>query len=164
MVLSEQGRIIKNLISFSTVYLFMFSAVNTTLSIQSVLNQDKGLGTISSTVAFSVQLITCLVLPLFISDLIGFKWTLVISESCYLLYIASNFYPRYYTSLPGSAFMGLAQSLAWTVFGIYFQILSKNYSRVTKSSFLSTQNLFLGIFGALFMICKCYFFCRLFKF
>ena len=96
--------------------MFLFSAVNTILSLQSALNQDKGLGVISSALSFSVQLITCLVLPQFVADLIGFKWTLVISETLYLLYVASNFYPRYYTSLPGSALMGLAQSLAWYLF------------------------------------------------
>lgn len=113
--LSEKGKIIKNLISFSTVYLLLFSAVNTTISVQSVLNQDGGLGMSSSTLAFSVQLLTCLVLPQFIADLIGFKWTLVISEISYLLYVASNLYPRYYTLLPGSAMMGFAQSLAWYI-------------------------------------------------
>jgi hypothetical protein len=100
--LSEKGRIIKNLVSFGVVYLLLFSAVNGTISIQSVLNQDGGLGVLSSTLAFTVQLFTCLVLPQFIADLIGFKGTMIISEICYLLYIAGNIYPRYFTLLPGT--------------------------------------------------------------
>ena len=41
-----------------------------------------------------------------------------------------------------------------TVFGIYMQILSKNYSKITKSSFIATQNMFFGVFGSIFMLCK----------
>jgi hypothetical protein len=61
------------------------------------------LGVLSSTVAFAFQLLTCLVLPQFVADLIGFKWTLVISEISYLLYIAANIWPHYYTMLPGNS-------------------------------------------------------------
>ena len=42
--LSEKGKIIKNLVSFSIVYLILFAAVNTTIGLESVINQDGGLG------------------------------------------------------------------------------------------------------------------------
>ena len=42
--LSEKGRIIKNLISFGVVYLILFAAVNTTIGLESVINQSEGLG------------------------------------------------------------------------------------------------------------------------
>jgi hypothetical protein len=99
--LSEKNRIIKNLLCFGAVYLFLIAAANGTISTQSVLNQDGGLGVISSALGFTVQLFTCLVLPQFIVDSIGFKGALIISEICYLLYIGANIYPRYYTLLPG---------------------------------------------------------------
>ena len=99
--LSEKKRIIKNLLCFGGVYLFLIAAANGTISTQSVLNQDGGLGVLSSALGFTVQLFTCLVLPQFIVDTIGFKGAMIISEICYLLYIAANIYPRYYTLLPG---------------------------------------------------------------
>ena len=102
MALKEKNSLIKNLIAFSAVYLFLFAAVNSTISIQSVLNQNGGLGNLSSTVAFIFQLITCIVLPQFIVDLIGYKWTLVISEIAYTVYVSSNIYPKYFTMLPGA--------------------------------------------------------------
>ena len=32
--------------------------------------------------------------------------------------------------------------------------MSKNYSKITKSPFIATQNMFFGAFGSIFMLCK----------
>lgn len=147
MALSEKGKIFKNLLAFDVVFFLIFSAVNGVLSVQSVLNQEQGLGVLSSLVGFSVQLAVCLVIPQFISELFGFKWTLAISVLFYTLYIASNIYPtkffllsglfikflvltmenlikkKHLTFHLGSVLFGMAQSLSWLA---SFKIINNN--------------------------------------
>ena len=56
--LSEKGRIIKNLISFGVVYLILFAAVNTTIGLESVINQIEALGMKLCKILFKYLLFT----------------------------------------------------------------------------------------------------------
>ena len=98
--LSEKQAIIKNFIAINLSFLFLFAAVNSTASIQSVLNQDGNLGTISQMILFGVQILTSLVLPQLIIETLGFKIGLVLSELLQLAYIGIQIYPKSYTLIP----------------------------------------------------------------
>ena len=63
--LSEKGRIIKNLISFGVVYLILFAAVNTTIGLESVINQIEALGMKLCKILFKYLLFTFSIISVF---------------------------------------------------------------------------------------------------
>ncbi len=173
--LSEEHRIIKNLISCSLVYLLIFSAINGLVSIQSVLNQDFGLGILALLLSFFIQFCTCLIIPQLVCNYVGFKSLLVYIELSAVIYVTSNIYPKFYTLLPsmhlmrfdnnlinlikiisfiGSALFGFTSSIMWTICGIYLQNLSQLYARLIDKPFFEIQNLFFSIFGSIYVLCE----------
>jgi hypothetical protein len=37
---------------------------------------------------------------------LGLKWTIIISQCCYILFIGANMFPRWYTMIPGAIIIG----------------------------------------------------------
>ena len=102
--LSKAGRIKKNFIAIAASYVALFAAINSTASIQPVLNQDGNLGTTSQMVLFAVNVATSLVIPQAICDLVGFKFALALGEFFQLTYVALQIYPTWYTLIPSTIF------------------------------------------------------------
>jgi hypothetical protein len=168
MKLSKKNTIVKNLIAINVSFFFVFSALNNVLSIQSVLNKDDNLGTAGQLTIFSIQLLSCLVIPQVLIDKLGFKWTLVLAQSTYAVYVAANSYPRWYTIIPSiikqhfkikilyfifiaAILCGFGNSLSWNVLGIYLTNLSMQYSALCNKPFGTIQHLFFSIFTAIFL-------------
>ena len=84
--------------------LFLFAAINSTASVQPVLNQVANLGLSSQMVTFGVQILTSLVVPNLICDAIGFKFGFLLAECLHTSYIAVQFYPDWFTLIPGYFF------------------------------------------------------------
>ena len=99
--LSPKQSIIKNILAFDVSFMLIYAALNGLVSVQSVLNKDGGLGLLSLTVAFVTQILTCIVFPQAVVELAGFKGSLILSEICATLYVASNMYPIAHILLPG---------------------------------------------------------------
>lgn len=155
--LSPRARIIKNLCAIVISFFFIFSAQGSIISVQSVLNDNESIGLIAMSVNYIMQLLSCILLPQIVIDLIGFKYTLAIAHTFYTLYLSANAWPRYYTMIPGALLSGLAQSLGWNLMGIYVTLLSKQYAKCQNKLFNDVQHLFFGIFTAIFISCKCEF-------
>ena len=102
MKLSENNRVIKNLIAINISFFFVFSALNNVLSIQSVLNKNDDLGTVGQLTLFTTQFFTCLVIPQVLIEKFGFKKMLAFAQTCDAIYVASNFYPKLYTIIPST--------------------------------------------------------------
>jgi hypothetical protein len=96
-------KIIKNFVAINVSFVLLFSAVNCTNSIQPIINQDGNLGTISQSVIYAVQILTSIVLPQVICELIGFKFALTVGEICLMSYILVQIYPSWYTFMPGKS-------------------------------------------------------------
>ncbi len=101
-MLSKKATIIKNLIAINASFLFIFSAINSVASVQTVLNQKENLGVTSQVVIFAVNALTCLVFPSIVIDMIGFKWTMALAEVFFLCYIGFQALPEWYTLMPGN--------------------------------------------------------------
>jgi hypothetical protein len=108
---SESSRIIKNLFAVNLSFVALFSAFNSTSSVQSVLNQEAGLGTTSQAIIFGSQLLTSLVLPQVISKTLGFKWAMTLGEFLILTYIAMQLYPRWSTIVPSKQYNSVYEQL-----------------------------------------------------
>lgn len=100
--MNQKYRIIKNLIAINVSFLFIYAAVNAVASVQPILNQEENLGVASQVVIFAVQTLTCLVFPSILFDLVGFKWSMIISELFFLSYIGFQAFPKWYTLIPSN--------------------------------------------------------------
>ena len=103
--MNETQKVIKNMMAFNVSFMLMYSAINALISVQSVLNQDAGLGIKSLSLIYTTQIICCLVFPQLIVELIGFKWSLVFCQLLSAVYVTANAIPMLYTLLPGSCFV-----------------------------------------------------------
>jgi hypothetical protein len=105
--LSQKGYIIKNFIAINVSFVLLYSASNCVTSIQSIINQDEGLGTASQSVNFAANILTALVFPQLIRDLLGFKLALTFGEFLALTYVIVQIYPTWLTFIPSKIFFCL---------------------------------------------------------
>jgi hypothetical protein len=98
--LSPKAYIIKNFIAINVSFVLVHAATNCVNSIQSIVNQDENLGTISQSVNFAFNIVTSLVLPQLIRELFGFKLALAFGEFLALTYVIVQIYPSWFTFIP----------------------------------------------------------------
>lgn len=91
---SEKWRILKNVAVMSTAFTFLYTGFQGMMNIQSSINAEGGLGTISLAFIYGTLMLSCIFLPTFMIQRITVKWTLVVTLLCYLPYITAQFYPR----------------------------------------------------------------------
>lgn len=82
-------------------WVFLFTAYQSISNLQSSLNSDQGLGTASLSTIYVTIVLSCLLLPPVMISNLGLKWTIVLSQFTYLLYIAANMYATWYVLMPG---------------------------------------------------------------
>ena len=117
---TEKRRIYKNLILISLAFLLLFTAFGTTSSLQSSINEVDGLGTSSLAVTYAALVLSCMFVPSIMIEKMTVKWAMVVSVFCYSTYIASQFYPEFYTLLPTAVVLGLGAAPLWTAQCTYF--------------------------------------------
>lgn len=99
--LSEQVRLIKNLISLSISCAITFSTQNAILTAQKIITNDNTLSITSQSISFAFSILTAFIIPQLLIKLIGFKWSLVIAELFLPQYVLLSVYSKWYTSVPG---------------------------------------------------------------
>ena len=106
MLLKKNSKfyVLKNLTALNVSFVLLYAASNCIISIQAVLNQAEGLGTISQTVTFASNILTALILPQLIRELLGFKLALVLGELLVMAYVAVQIYPTWFTFIPSNLF------------------------------------------------------------
>jgi hypothetical protein len=105
--LGSKLQIMKNLFVIGTAWMFQFTAYQSMANLQSSLNSDEGLGTASLSSIYASIIISCLFLPPLMIKNIGLKWSIVISQVTYLLFIAANMYPKWWLLIPCNFFSRL---------------------------------------------------------
>jgi hypothetical protein len=98
--------IIKNLLIVGLSWVFLFTAYSSIANLQSSLNSDGGLGTISLSTIYVSLILSCIFIPTVLIQHLGIKWTIFCSQLTYILFIAANIYPRYYTLIPSAVIIG----------------------------------------------------------
>lgn len=74
---------------------------------QSSINSEAGVGVLSQATIHVATIFSSLFLPTLVINYLGLKWTMVASEMCYLVYVAVQFYPTFYTLIPAAILVGL---------------------------------------------------------
>ncbi|KAL4235140.1 Ion channel regulatory protein UNC-93 [Mactra antiquata] len=138
--------IIRNLLVISISFMFEFSAFNSFSSLQSSLNKEEGLGTTGQAVIYAAMVLSSLLLTPVTMSRVTEKWVIVVSMFTYLTYVATGFYPSWYTVIPASVIIGTGAAHLWLALQSYITELAKHYSLLTNTEHQDRLNLFLGIF------------------
>lgn len=98
--------IIKNLLIVSIAFFFLFTAFQSLQNLQSSLNKEEGLGTVSLSVIYVFGIVAGIFLPPLVINRIGCKWTVAASMICYTVFIAANLHAVWGTMIPASVIIG----------------------------------------------------------
>lgn len=139
----------KNLIVLSLSFILVFTAFRAIQNLQSSLNSKDGLGVIAMGCVHGTMFLTCLFTPVLINKLTS-KWTIVLGLLFYLFWMASNFYPHFYTLIPTAIGVGFGQSLAWGAQVTYIQKLAVDYAHLSREVTQQELYKFNGVFLACF--------------
>lgn len=146
------SKIHKNLIVISVAWVLLFTAFQSMANLQSSLNSDQGLGTASLSTIYITLVISCLFLPTYMIKKLGIKTTIILCQFTYLLYIACNIRPSWYTLLPAAFVLGCGAGPLWTGKCTYLTELAGFYARSSGEKVEIVVNRFFGIFFCLFQM------------
>ncbi|KAL4235137.1 Protein unc-93 A [Mactra antiquata] len=144
----------RNLIVISVAFMLGFSAYNSFSSLQSSLNKDDGLGTTGLAISYAMMLLSSLLVTPVTMSRFTPKWIMVVSLITLLIYVATGFYPSWYTVIPASIIVGIGLSHLWLASQAYITDIAKHYALMTNTKPQDKLNFFLGIFYAFTYSCN----------
>ncbi|BAF30077.1 UNC93-like protein 3 isoform X1 [Oryza sativa Japonica Group] len=133
----------------SSAFLFVFLAYHAAQNLQSTVNTDENLGSVSlgllytSFTAFSV-------VGSPVVRRMGSRRALVLGTSGYLLFIAANLVPSWYTMVPASLYLGFTASIIWVGQGTYLTSAALSHARDNNLPEGQTLGNFNGEFWGMF--------------
>ncbi|VDO41162.1 unnamed protein product [Onchocerca flexuosa] len=136
-----------NLWIVSLAFLFLFTAFHGLQNLQSSINGH--LGTDSLSVFYISLSLSYLFVPSFILNRLGCKRTLIASSGIFMIYMLSNFLPKYYSLIPASILAGCAGSCLWAAKCVYILECGTKYAQLN----IEAQNVvIIRFFGYFFMV------------
>ncbi|XP_010922380.1 UNC93-like protein 3 isoform X2 [Elaeis guineensis] len=112
----------------SFAFLFVFSAYGAAQNLESTVNTEGDLGTTSLGILYtSFTLFLVAASPVVWG--LGSKRALVLGTSGYLLFIAANLKPSWYTMVPASVYLGFAASIIWVAQGTYLTSTARSHAK-----------------------------------
>ncbi|XP_048525167.1 UNC93-like protein isoform X2 [Dendroctonus ponderosae] len=146
MSTKEKWRILKNVTAISCAFMIQFTAFQGTANLQSSINAKDGLGTLSLSSIFAALVVSCIFVPSFLIKRLTVKWTLCLSMLCYAPYIASQFYPRFYTLIPCGIIVGIGAAPMWASKATYLTQVAGVYAKLTDQAVDAIIVRFFGFF------------------
>ncbi|XP_034176006.1 UNC93-like protein [Osmia lignaria lignaria] len=143
---SEKWRILKNIGTVSIAFMVQFTAFQGTANLQSSINASDGLGTVSLSAIYAALVLSCIFVPTFVIKRLTVKWTLCVSMLCYAPYIASQFYPKFYTLVPAGVLLGLGAAPMWAAKATYLTQVGGVYAKLTDQPVDAIVVRFFGFF------------------
>lgn len=90
MALSESSLMLKNAAVISISFMILFTSYQSMAALQSSINKDSGLGSLSLSVIYVALVVSSMFVPSFMIDKLKPKWTMVLSMLCYSFFIAAQ--------------------------------------------------------------------------
>ena len=147
MGISTKTKGIKNLLGVCLSFIGVYGPYVGILTLQSSINSEGGLGLAGSVVVYAVKALFIPLVPVFYSTL-GSKYSLIIGYALFFLFGVCNYYPSWYTLMPGSAAMGIALVLMFVNSQTYTSEVASLYADSLGETQEDAIALFLGVFGA----------------
>ncbi|MCP9262193.1 putative potassium channel regulatory protein unc-93 [Dirofilaria immitis] len=132
-----------NLWIVSLAFLFLFTAFHGLQNLQSSINGP--LGTDSLSIFYISLSVSYLFVPSFILNRLGCKRTLIASSGIFMIYMLSNFLPKYYSLIPSSILAGCAGSCLWAAKCVYILECGTKYAQLN----IEAQNVLWLLFMVL---------------
>ena len=108
----SKGYVYSNVYGLGIALLLNGAAILGLVSLQSSINEKEGLGLASLSVYFGssslIGFVTAGILTVF-----GTKFSLVIGFGCRVVIIVCNYYPTWYTLIPGAVLSGFGSTITW---------------------------------------------------
>ncbi|CAF4932154.1 unnamed protein product [Rotaria socialis] len=145
-----RSRTYKNLIVLCIAFLLQFTAFGAIGNLQSSLNTEANVGVNSLSIIYAFLIFSSIFLPHPLIALLGLKWTIVVSQVPYLLYVAANYYPKAYLMYPAAALVGLGAAPLWTSKCSYLTDTGTIYAETKGVHKDVVVNRFFGIFFMFF--------------
>lgn len=111
----------------SSAFLLIFLAYGAAQNLESTVNTDDNLGTISLGILYLSFTVFSLVASSVVR-MLGSKNALVLGTTGYWLFIAANLKPTWYTMIPASLYMGFAASIIWVGQGTYLTSTARSHA------------------------------------
>ncbi|XP_074264202.1 UNC93-like protein 3 [Silene latifolia] len=112
----------------SLAFLLVFSAYGAVQNLESTVNGEGDLGTISLGILYVSFMVFSLFASLVVRKL-GSKNSLMLGTTGYWLFTAANLMPNWYTMLPASVYMGFSASIIWVGQGTYLTSAACSHAR-----------------------------------
>lgn len=148
----SQGAIMRNLLVISLAWVVLFTAFSSMANLQSSLNANAGLGTLSLSTIYVTLVTSCLFVPPLMVKRCGIKRTIMICQCGYLFYIAANVWPEWFLLLPAAALVGISAGPLWTAKCTYLTEIAGFYARLSGETAEQVVTRFFGIFFAIFQV------------
>ena len=129
--LSPKSNAYKNVLGAGLSFMLVTSSILALASLQSSLNDDGGLGLATLAIGSASFLVS----GLFSSSVIkvfGTKYTIILGYVTSLVYVLTNFYPRWYTLVPGVISYGLGHGPNLAAINVHVTIIAVKYAPVFK--------------------------------
>ncbi|GLH03529.1 UNC93-like protein [Gryllus bimaculatus] len=125
----EQRRILRNLLVISAAFMVHFTAFVGATNLQSSVNAEKGMGTVSLALSYGSLILSTIFLPAAMIRWLGCKGALIASFVSYMPYMAAQFAASYATVAPTALLLGLGGGPFWCAQCLYVCALAAEYAR-----------------------------------
>lgn len=118
----------KDIHILSSAFLLIFLAYGAAQNLETTVNTEQDLGTISLGILYLSFTFFSFFASLAVR-LLGSKNAMVLGTTGYWLFIAANLKPSWYTMVPASLYMGFAASIIWVGQGTYLTSTARSHAR-----------------------------------
>jgi MFS family permease len=144
----EKWRILKNIGAVSFAFMIQFTAFQGTANLQSSINAEDGLGTVSLSAIYAALVVSCIFVPTFVIKRLTVKWTLCFSMLCYAPYIGLQMLPKFYTLVPAGILLGIGAAPMWASKATYLTQVAAVYAKITDQL---VDGIIVRFFGFFFL-------------
>ncbi|CAF0789630.1 unnamed protein product [Rotaria sordida] len=142
------NKIYKNLLILSLAFALLFTAYAGISTLQSTLNTKNNVGINALIVTNVLVIFSSIFLTSISMDIFGLKWSIVLAEVGYILFIVANIRPLPSLMYISAAFVGLAAAPLWTAQATYLSQIARLYAQAKHQMTDVVVSLFFGIFFA----------------
>nr|XP_039257116.1 UNC93-like protein [Styela clava] len=133
---------------FAVSVFVTFGSFVTVNALQSSINIEDGLGNKTAMTTFGSGIICALLVTPVLLRVLKPKIALIVSDVCFLFYVALNAYPSLYTLIPGGVFAGIASATMWpctSLFSVFFGL--EHWSHANRIPDFYVQSYTAKFFG-----------------
>ena len=133
----------RNMAIFCLSFFLIFGTFQPLQNLQSSLNASLGFASLTVIYVF---FISSTVFSPFLIKVFGAKYVIVATYAAHCFYMISNYYPEYYTLIPGSIALGLASGPLWSSAAVYITSQADGVASVLGKDSSKYISAFTGVF------------------